>query len=675
MEKQLKVEKSHSKIYPEGISKIKKFIINTVIGAISLSICTGCSMARSNEEEKESSSYNVEVVADPEELSSESSVIIDESSKISNEYQSQKNEKEVESIEEDEEIEEDISEEDKARIEERKKLILQDIDPEQVIDCDEMLMYLYCMDKSGNYIEFTDEITVRDLQKIYSIDVLNVWEDSNLEWLNYCTNLNEIYIINRGGGNAFSNVHGMNLKNLEILDIREYYYNQDGYQNMDLNFLEELPNLKEFDYKILGENSQVVLNEIYKLKQLEKATIHIDLFSNVDVKKLRHLKELDINGDVYDVATIFTKEDINYLKNNGVKINLIKDYEEIDIDKCEELDEVNKRLDEIVEGLDIKENATDTEKLNEILRFAIEKYEYDEDVKERIYSGRDATNQEIEEENEKFYKYGYLYAALEGDSQICGNYAAMVQALANRVGLKSYAIEAPKHAFNLIKIDDNYYYVDATWLDEETISTTIVTEETFSTTYEFKSETAEDIFEKGEEERLNEFTWYKADPENYDGMGEIGDSHYAFNFPDEVDLSQNHIGEEYEVEIQQDYSQIQEDETYAYQIVNDESSSNLNSNIEDSSKLELSEQQEKEAEEKGEEISKKKFSFIFDNKKYIIPGGVLLTILAGLGAVKIADVQKRKRIEEERKRRQRNYSDYDYSSYEDYSKDDDGWEL
>ena len=85
----------------------------------------------------------------------------------------------------------------------------------------------------------------------------------------------------------------------------------------------------------------------------------------------------------------------------------------------------------------------------------------------------EAKAEETKKEARRFYENGFLYGALEMDSAICGNYAALLTALCRRVGINSYCLCNSEHAWNMVEIDDNNYFTDSTLLDNNYISVTI----------------------------------------------------------------------------------------------------------------------------------------------------------------------------------------------------------
>ena len=120
--------------------------------------------------------------------------------------------------------------------------------------------------------------------------------------------------------------------------------------------------------------------------------------------------------------------------------------------------------DEIIRSFNLDESATDEEKINAVLIYCLENLEYDSEVASLLDSGR-----RDEVDYSAFYAEGSLYGALENDSQICGNYAALMKALLHRLGIDSYYLTSENHAWNLVEVDGEYYYYDATWLDQQMI--------------------------------------------------------------------------------------------------------------------------------------------------------------------------------------------------------------
>ncbi|MDE6035927.1 MAG: leucine-rich repeat protein [Ruminococcus sp.] len=56
------------------------------------------------------------------------------------------------------------------------------------------------------------------------------------------------------------------------------------------------------------------------------------------------------------------------------------------------------------------------------------------------------------------------------DSTVCEGYARIANILFNTAGIESYYIESKNHAWNIVKAGNNYFHVDTTWDDGETVS-------------------------------------------------------------------------------------------------------------------------------------------------------------------------------------------------------------
>ena len=144
-----------------------------------------------------------------------------------------------------------------------------------------------------------------------------------------------------------------------------------------------------------------------------------------------------------------------------------------------------------------------------------------------------------DEEASKFYQDGKLYGALYKDSAICGNYAALVEALMDRLDIpqRSYFANSSRHAWNVIKIDGEPYYVDATWLDNFTKSVQESGESYNENgdkviSISFLTKTAVDLIKEG---NVDELRWYKEsiDDKNISSIDK-NNSHDVSYLPDYV---------------------------------------------------------------------------------------------------------------------------------------------
>ncbi len=296
-----------------------------------------------------------------------------------------------------------------------------------------------------------DVITTTDLEKIEYLNI-SISDDTDLSFLEYCTNLKDLQVtcLDKEAITYLSKLPV--ISNLESLSI----YNM--FLPLELNkensvFLDNNPSIKylELDGILLIPGVEEKLNTLETLRLGPSENIDIDF------SKLNNLKTLDVSElEPYTLAMHFNSEEYNFLINSGVNIV----FSEQDKDKYLS---ANEKLDEIVSNLNVTKENTDREKLDAILLYTLKNYTYDPTIAK--LSPEELANTNLAAE---FYKDGLLYGALEMDTAICGNYTAIVEALSDRLGspTDSFYMTSNEHAWNLMNIDGDIYYVDSTWLDD-----------------------------------------------------------------------------------------------------------------------------------------------------------------------------------------------------------------
>lgn len=365
-----------------------------------------------------------------------------------------------------------------------------------------------------------DKITVGDLAKIKELTMPVIDSDSSLDWLNYCTNMESMMLsLNCGNSEIMKSVKRLDsLRSLSLMTNESIEFNDDNFPFVKSSKKLESIDLDGFNYEP---------GYLESMTQLKKLTLNIGDKCDLDFKKLTFLDDLNFGDSLpYDIAIGFSSEDYKTLVNNGVNIAANNP---VIIDKVVE---INDKLDGIVKGLGLKSDSTDEEKLNAILIYTLDNLTYDEGVSEALVNGN------ADGLADEFYKEGYLYGALEMDSAICGNYSALVEALANRVKLNSYILNSNTHAWNLVSVEGNDYYVDATWLDGKVKDKEVVSDKydeqgrLVSRTISYDSTTAQDVIKEGNGSELD---WYMEDPTKIDDIDQKN-SHVAVDVPTYIEI-------------------------------------------------------------------------------------------------------------------------------------------
>lgn len=301
-----------------------------------------------------------------------------------------------------------------------------------------------------------DQVMVSDLQKIEYLNI-SVEEDSDLHFLSYCTNLKDLQItcLSENAINQLNNLP--TIPNLESISLYNIFLDLELNED-NIVFLQNNPSIKylELDGILLVPGVEEKLNE------LETLRLGSNLNVDIDFTKLTNLKHLDlIEIEPYTLAMHFNKEEYNTLLNAGVEINMDEEYRTMFLS-------ANEKLDKIVKSLGVTKESTDREKLDAILLYTLDNLTYDQTI-----ASLSKTELESTDLAREFYQNGLLYGALEKDTAICGNYTALVEALSDRLGnpTDSFYMTSNTHAWNLMNIDGELYYVDSTWLDDFSLIT------------------------------------------------------------------------------------------------------------------------------------------------------------------------------------------------------------
>ncbi len=128
----------------------------------------------------------------------------------------------------------------------------------------------------------------------------------------------------------------------------------------------------------------------------------------------------------------------------------------------------------------IRSNASDYEKVKYVYEYVINNTDY-------VVGSPDNQN---------------ILSVMRNGKSVCQGYAKTVQYLLNKLGIECCTVTGTAanegHAWNLVKIDGEYYYVDATWGDSSYIINNLTSSVDLDINYDYLNITTDDILKDHE---------------------------------------------------------------------------------------------------------------------------------------------------------------------------------
>ena len=130
--------------------------------------------------------------------------------------------------------------------------------------------------------------------------------------------------------------------------------------------------------------------------------------------------------------------------NGTVSISVSKNY------TSNEIEELNKRVSDILYELNIDDLSDNIEKIRSIHNYIIKNVEYDEEM---------ANN------NTSSYRSNTAYGALVQGYAICTGYSDAMALFLDKLDIPNIKISSDEHVWNLVYLDGNWVHLDLTWND------------------------------------------------------------------------------------------------------------------------------------------------------------------------------------------------------------------
>ncbi|SKA79200.1 Transglutaminase-like superfamily protein [Caloramator quimbayensis] len=213
-------------------------------------------------------------------------------------------------------------------------------------------------------------------------------------------------------------------------------------------------------------DSSVLTNEDEISSSLKKSIINCDDTLKLIITKGYMNNDLKaIMNRIFDLVNKIVQEDmdLSYINNisiessynetSNINLNIKFDYNYPRETILNQQSEVNKKAKEIIDSI-IKADMTDFQKELAIHDYIINNTRYDE---ENYYNGSIPW--------ESYTSYGALIKGVA----VCQGYASAMSKLLNLAGIENMIItgkaNGEAHAWNLVKLDGEWYHVDVTWDD------------------------------------------------------------------------------------------------------------------------------------------------------------------------------------------------------------------
>lgn len=260
---------------------------------------------------------------------------------------------------------------------------------------------------------------------------------------------------------------------------------------------------------IIASNDEAFIKECIEDKSLNLHPVDKVLLIGKGIKDEAYRKAclhdgklgLDImayDGLIDEVGTEEEKEEWNkrFLRIKSLSEVSLEELEKTDKDIIEVQDsvcpfytkeefvEIKKKINEILEGIEIPQKGDETSELKSFLEIA-------KRLANHISYNQYAVSKEGEKDHDLQRECRSLYGGLVNGESVCAGYANILKQTLAIVGIeakyiKGFSEEGDGHAWNQVKIGDKWYNVDLTWARNEIVRTGNISKEILKSDQEFE---------------------------------------------------------------------------------------------------------------------------------------------------------------------------------------------
>lgn len=214
---------------------------------------------------------------------------------------------------------------------------------------------------------------------------------------------------------------------------------------------------RDFDYvkfqnddKFIPVDKESILNIFYNIFNdgYDEFTFYCPKEYDSCISDIRELTKEKITfskiNDYVHPYNSFKDLNVRLYTNGKVVVSVIKNY------SSNEIEELNKRVDDILYELNISSISNTTDKIRSIHNYIIKNVEYDEEM-----ASTDTSS----------YRSNTAYGALVQGYAICTGYSDAMGLFLDKLNIPNIKISSDEHVWNLVYLNGSWVHLDLTWND------------------------------------------------------------------------------------------------------------------------------------------------------------------------------------------------------------------
>lgn len=328
-----------------------------------------------------------------------------------------------------------------------------------------------------------DKTFFNNITSSKGISISVQWGSINFEGINN-SNITSLYLSENKVYN-FSNITNLNNLRELLLDSVDGFSieNLGSFNKLERIELsgQKIENYEDFfeiikNVKNLGLYSSNLQNSdikyMKKLHFLEQLNLYGTYVTDINfLKDLQNIKIINLPLNVSDLSILYELPNLQEVSFDGItEMNvdntLIEYFDSNNIEYPKKFDRnISNKINDIIDNLNFTEETTELDKIEKITEYVLKNMKCNEDEQWEIYNregyvGKTTLDLDI--------NYGY---------GVCHDYSILEYTLLKAAGIDAYYVRGyalmsesgnpGSHAWNMVRIDENWYGIDSLWMDDD----------------------------------------------------------------------------------------------------------------------------------------------------------------------------------------------------------------